>query len=190
MVVAVTGQLMPCGDDATNHGFVAFGDPAQGEERGADPRRGELLEDTIDIRLDAWCDAMPRGSIDAARERLHLEIILDVDRHRVADGRVHRSATALSRSIRRRNTRSCREDACSSASIRRTRPSLFGAHAAGSDIITAAGCGAARPAPRSCLNSAAVASTIGPVMMWLSSIAPYSSTREQSVLIRRGMPSV
>ena len=84
MVPAVAGQLVPLGHDAAHHGRVPLGDPTQGEERGMHLRPLELAEDAVDVGLDPAGETVPVRPRDAMRERLDLEIVLDVDGHRVA----------------------------------------------------------------------------------------------------------
>ena len=137
MVVAVAGKLMAGGDDAADHRLVAFGDPAEREECGRGRRRR---------RTARGCDRhwprraapmrVPLGAVDAAGERLDLEIILDIHRHRVADSGALRHASS-SIGHRAQQIQQAAEHAIlawprsrSSASIRRTRLSSLDADAA------------------------------------------------------------
>src|SRR5690606_14841261 len=96
--VAVTRQFVPARDDLADHRRVALGDPAEREEGCSRLVPVEQLEDAVDVALDAARHRVPALAIDVRRERGDLEIVLDVDRHRVQDtggGRGARGASVL-----------------------------------------------------------------------------------------------
>ena len=66
---------------------VTLGNPAQREERRPHPGAVELGEQAIDIRLHPARDAVPVRAINAVREGLDLEIVLDIHAHGVAQDR-------------------------------------------------------------------------------------------------------
>src|SRR6185312_5391760 len=164
----VASQLMPGGDDAADQRGMAFRDPTQGEEGGADAGSGELRKDAVGIGLHAPRERVPVGPPDAMGEGLDLEVILHIHRHGVADRCAHRDASVVpSRSSTRRNMRSWRAAMCSSDSMRRIRSSCAAA------AVSANPGEGAKPAPRSWSSSAAVVSTMAPLSVCASSIEPY-----------------
>src|ERR1700677_1121042 len=106
---------------------MACRDPADRKKRRMNAGAGEQAENAIDIRLDPGCKTVPIGASDTMREGLNLEIVLDVNSHRVGTGRrlarrhqVLSTAAASSLTIRWK-IRSCRADTSSSNSIRCSR---------------------------------------------------------------------
>ena len=91
MVPTVAGEFVPAGNDAANERRVAFCDPAQREKGRLDPRRIENLEQTVDIAFDSAGQSVPVAAIDSLGESLNLEIVLDIDRHRVDQHRRYRA---------------------------------------------------------------------------------------------------
>ena len=78
---------------------MALGDPAEREERRRHPGLGEDIEQPLGVALDPRAADAPnrRATIDVG-EGLDLEVILDIDGHRIA-------ATHARRGARRRPAR-------------------------------------------------------------------------------------
>src|SRR5262249_22577342 len=105
---AMAREFVALLDDTAHELRIAFGDPAERKECRLDSGAGEFLEQTIGIALDAARQSGPIGAIDGARKRLDVEIVLDVDRHRIRDfrarGATHRLSPRRARlEIRRSN---------------------------------------------------------------------------------------
>ncbi len=86
MRMAVARDLVAGIDDTADQLRVALGNPTEGEERRARPAIGKNLEYAIGVALDPARQAVPVRAADGGGERADLEIILDVDGHRVAPG--------------------------------------------------------------------------------------------------------
>ncbi len=80
-------KLMPFGDNAPDQLGMTLRHPTEGEERCLDAGVTEDAEHLLGIGLDAARPRIPACAINGAREGLDLKIILDVDRHGVADRR-------------------------------------------------------------------------------------------------------
>src|SRR5262249_48744557 len=85
VVPTVARQLVARRDDAPHHRRMPLGNPAEREERRVYARAGELKQKPFDIGVDPAREIIPGGTIDTVRERLDLEVILDVHGHRVDD---------------------------------------------------------------------------------------------------------
>jgi len=83
MIEPVARQLVPFSDDASSQVGVAFRHPTQDEESRSRRCLTENVEHALGIPLDPPRQRFPTASIDRRRERLDLEIILDIDRQRV-----------------------------------------------------------------------------------------------------------
>src|SRR5262249_58626757 len=83
MMDPVAAQLVPFADDAWSQVRVALRHPPQDEESRSRPCPTENIEQALGIPLDPPRQRFPAASIDRRRERLDLEIILDIDRQRV-----------------------------------------------------------------------------------------------------------
>ena len=85
---AVAGELVARARDEPDDLRIAFGDPAEREERRLGVGVGEQREDAVDVAARRGTRAAShslRG--DVRRERGDLEVVLDVDRQRVDDCR-------------------------------------------------------------------------------------------------------
>ena len=84
MGVTVAGQLVAAVDDAPHQCRIALGDPAQGEEGGAGLVCLQQRQDQVDVAFDPARLCRPLRAGDVAVEGRDLEVVLDIDRQRVA----------------------------------------------------------------------------------------------------------
>src|SRR5579864_8627046 len=85
MGVPVACELMTFSNDGTNKPRVSLGYPSEHKKRCRHACVRKETEHLIGIRLDPARETLPRAAIDASRKGLHLEVILHIDRHGVAD---------------------------------------------------------------------------------------------------------
>src|SRR5437870_4692404 len=83
MAAAMRGDFVPAGDDAAEQSGVPLRDPAKHEERGMDAGCLEQRQQAVDIALYPACHLVPMLAGEAGGERFDLEIILDINGHRV-----------------------------------------------------------------------------------------------------------
>src|SRR5437588_1745099 len=84
----VTCQLMSGGDNPTHQFRVSARYPTEHEERGLHIGFSQNLEQSLGIALDASWQPLPISAVDGRCESLDLEIILDIDRHRMRRARL------------------------------------------------------------------------------------------------------
>jgi hypothetical protein len=82
---AVARQLMPCRDNAPYQRRVPAGDPAEHEEGRAGFGLGKNLQQALGIGFDAPRKPVPLPPVNDRDKGLDLEIILDIDGHRMRD---------------------------------------------------------------------------------------------------------
>src|SRR5205823_187990 len=87
VIITVAREFMSLGGDPTHHFGMTLRNPTQREEGCVNAVVRKQLKETIDIPLDSARDLIPRRAWDAVRQSLNLEIILDIDGHRVAERR-------------------------------------------------------------------------------------------------------
>ena len=80
---AVAGELVAGGADAANQLRVPFRDPAEGEKGRLYVRVGQESEYPVDVLLDSARHRVPLAALDVLRESRNLEVVLDIDGHRV-----------------------------------------------------------------------------------------------------------
>ncbi|MCG8459810.1 MAG: toll/interleukin-1 receptor domain-containing protein, partial [Holophagales bacterium] len=85
MCVAVAGELVALLDDAPDQRRIALGDPAEHEEGGRHALVGKELQNALAVALDPTGQALPIAARDLIGEGRDLEVVLDVDGHRVGD---------------------------------------------------------------------------------------------------------
>ncbi len=95
VVVAVARQFVAVGDDAPHQRRVPLGDPAEHEERALARLRREQVEHAAGVELDARLGGVPGVARDRPLERRDLEILLDVDRQRIARHGRHRARSPI-----------------------------------------------------------------------------------------------
>lgn len=83
---AMTGQLVPLGDDAAHQLRKLLRYPAQGEKRGLHPMVGKQVQDPVGIVFHSRGKSAPFFPADLPFERRHLEIVLHIDGQRVHHG--------------------------------------------------------------------------------------------------------
>jgi hypothetical protein len=83
VAVAVAGEFVVVVDDASHHLRIAFGNPAEGEEGRLGIGLIEQPEDHVDVALDPARQAVPVFAPNVRSKRRDLEIVLNVDRHRI-----------------------------------------------------------------------------------------------------------
>ena len=93
MVIPVAGELVPPSRNATDHLWMTLCNPSQHKESGADRVRRKQFEQTIDVRLHTTRDFVPCRTWYLLFKGLNLEIIFNIDRHRIGS----RTASAASR---------------------------------------------------------------------------------------------
>src|ERR1700733_2857007 len=169
-------QLMTILNDPADQGRKPLRHPAEDKESRLHPSGVELVKDPVGVQIDTARERLPIGAVYTLSECLDLKVVLDIHGHGVVHWHHTCPVTLASRrSSTRLNTCPCRNACRSSFSIRLSR-SL---RSSTGRVIPLAG---SSPAPKSRFSSSAVSSTIWPVMVWVSSRAPSSSTSEQSVL--------
>lgn len=87
-------KLVAARDDAADEIGMAFGDPAQRKESRMGTGRGENIQQPIGAGGNAARDRVPFVARNDARQRLDLEVILDIDAHRVDDASALRGGAA------------------------------------------------------------------------------------------------
>src|SRR6185437_16342404 len=97
VIEAVAGELMPLGDDAAHQRGMALADPARREEGGADAGSGEQIEQPLGVALDPPRPALPVLAADRPPEGMDLEIIFDIDAHRIDESRADCGAGPMCR---------------------------------------------------------------------------------------------
>ncbi len=92
-------RFVPAGDDIANDAWIAFGDPAQGKERGLDLVLVQHREDARDVALDAAHAGVPIGTVDVGSEGRDLKVILDIDGQGIGDDFGIRRDTSLTAAV-------------------------------------------------------------------------------------------
>jgi hypothetical protein len=77
-------EFMALRNDLSHHLWMAFRNPAKGEEGRFHVMLIEQGEYLVDVALDPTMVLTPRASINILFERRDLEIVLNIDRHDIA----------------------------------------------------------------------------------------------------------
>ena len=98
MVVAVARELVPVANHPLDQFRVALRDPAEHEERGVHVVLGEQIQHAPGVARDPRGQLLPVAALDLPLEGRDLEILLDIDRHRIARP-VRRKALVLEQQV-------------------------------------------------------------------------------------------
>ena len=96
----VARQFVAVGHDATHQSRVAFGNPTQYEKSRLNFSLAKNVEQTQGVALDPPGQIVPILAFDRRGECFHLEIIFDIDGHRIR--RAHPGVARVRRSDRGR----------------------------------------------------------------------------------------
>jgi len=83
VLIAVAGDLVSTGSDATHDSGEALGNPPEDEEGCAYVPGCERLQNPLHVRWDPALAQFPFGACDMRRQREDLEVVLDIHGHRV-----------------------------------------------------------------------------------------------------------
>ena len=86
VLVSMAPDLVAAIGDLAHQIRMALGDPAQGEEGGGDLVFGQQPKQPVGVGLHPGSVGTPARPVHDVFERHHLEVVLDVDAHRVHDG--------------------------------------------------------------------------------------------------------